>query len=206
MSRTRQVSGTGPSPLARAVLPINVGRPAIPTTAPRGPLADPLFRLLLVGEALASLSEQVFIICLTLLVLDLAGPGATLGLVLAVAAVPRAVLLPIGGVLADRVAPARIVVAATWHPSQHGDHHGRGWAEHDQHGQPRQLRPGRSPAPRRLVCGRGGVPGPASWSPVRWPPRPSRCWSTSPPGSSPNPFSSGADVRMYGDAPGIRLG
>ncbi len=49
-------------------------------------------------------------------------------------------------------------------------------------------------------------PGPASWSPVRWPPRPSRCWSTSPPGSSPNPFSSGADVRMYGDAPGIRLG
>ncbi len=75
----------------------------------RGPQADPLFRLLWAGEALASLSEQLFIVCLTLLVLDVAGPGAILGLVLAVAAVPRAVLLLFGGVLADRVAPARIV-------------------------------------------------------------------------------------------------
>lgn len=80
----------------------------------RGPQSDPLFRLLWAGEALASLSEQLFIICLTLLVLDVAGSGATLGLVLAVAAVPRAALLLFGGVLADRFAPARIVVVATW--------------------------------------------------------------------------------------------
>ena len=80
----------------------------------RRPSVDPLFRLLWVGEALASISEQLFVVCLTLLVLDVAGPGATLGLVLAVAAAPRAVLLPFGGVLADRVDPARIVVVATW--------------------------------------------------------------------------------------------
>lgn len=79
----------------------------------RNPMADPLFRLLWVGEALASISEQLFIICLTLLVLDISGPGATLGLVLAVAAVPRAILLIPGGVLADRVDPARIVVTTT---------------------------------------------------------------------------------------------
>lgn len=124
MSRTRQVSGTGPSPLARAVLPINVGRPAIPTTAPRGPLADPLFRLLLVGEALASLSEQVFIICLTLLVLDVAGPGAILGLVLAVAAVPRAVLLPIGGGCWPTASPR----PGSWWPRPGcAPRHWRGW-------------------------------------------------------------------------------
>lgn len=83
------------------------------TTTRRGPLADPLFRLLWVGGALASVSEQLFVICLTLLVLDVAGAGAgaALGTVLAVAAVPRAVLLPLGGVLADRVDPARIVGA-----------------------------------------------------------------------------------------------
>ena len=80
----------------------------------RGPQADPLFRLLWAGEALASLSEQLFIVCLTLLVLDVAGSGTALGLILAVAAVPRAVLLLFGGVLADRIAPARIVVVATW--------------------------------------------------------------------------------------------
>lgn len=81
---------------------------------PRGPLADPLFRLLWVGEAVASVSEQLFVVCLTLLVLDLTGPGATLGLVLAAAAVPRAILLIVGGALADRVDPGRIVVATTW--------------------------------------------------------------------------------------------
>lgn len=77
-------------------------------------MANPSFRLLWAGAALASVSEQLFVVCLTLLVLDLAGPGATLGLVLAVAAVPRAVLLPFGGVLADRVDAAKIVVASIW--------------------------------------------------------------------------------------------
>lgn len=84
-------------------------------TSPRArPLADPLFRRLWAGESLAGLSEQLFIVCLTLLVLDIAGPGGALGLVLAVAAVPRALLMPFGGLLADRVAPARIVVVTTW--------------------------------------------------------------------------------------------
>ncbi|GAA5153839.1 tetracycline efflux MFS transporter Tet(V) [Pseudonocardia eucalypti] len=77
------------------------------------PLADPLFRRLWLGEALASVSEQLFLVCLTLLVLDVAGAGTTLGLVLAVAAVPRAVLLPLGGLLADRVPPVRLVVVST---------------------------------------------------------------------------------------------
>lgn len=77
-------------------------------------MADPLFRLLWAEEALASISEQLFIVCLTLLVLDLTGPGAALGLVLAAAAVPRAMLLIFGGVPADRVDPARVVVASTW--------------------------------------------------------------------------------------------
>lgn len=72
-----------------------------------------LFPLLWTGEALASVSEQLFVVCLTLLVLDVAGPGAALGAVLAVAAVPRAVLLPLGGLLADRADPARIAAVTT---------------------------------------------------------------------------------------------
>lgn len=79
-----------------------------------GLLRDPLFRRLLAGEVLASASEGLFVVCLVLLVVDVAGPGGTLGLVLAVAAIPRAVLLPFGGLLADRVAAARIVVVATF--------------------------------------------------------------------------------------------
>ena len=79
-----------------------------------GPLRDPLFRRLWAGEVLASAAEALFVVCLVLLVVDVAGAGGTLGLVLAVAAIPRAVLLPFGGLLADRVAPDRIVVAATF--------------------------------------------------------------------------------------------
>lgn len=84
--------------------------------APQRPhlLADPVFRRLWVGAGLVAITEALFLVCLTLLALDLAGPGATVGVVLAVAAVPRALLLPVGGVVADRLAPARIMVAATW--------------------------------------------------------------------------------------------
>jgi MFS family permease len=92
----------------------SVARGAVADGRRRGPLSDPLFRMLWAGEALASVSEQLFVICLTLLVLDVAGAGTTLGLVLAAAAVPRAVLLPLGGLLADRVAPSRVVVVTVW--------------------------------------------------------------------------------------------
>lgn len=76
------------------------------------PAAGPV-RLLLAGAALASVSEQLFLVCLTLLVLDVAGPGPALGAVLAIAAVPRAVLLPLGGLLADRADPARVAAVTT---------------------------------------------------------------------------------------------
>lgn len=87
--------------------------PKVPNPVP-SPGRNPSFRLLWAGEALASFSEQLFIVCLTLLVLDIAGPGSMLGLVLAAAAVPRAVLLLGGGLLADRLDPARVVVITTW--------------------------------------------------------------------------------------------
>lgn len=80
----------------------------------RSPVADRSFRLLWAGEALALVAEQLLLVTLTLLVLDVAGPGAALGTVLAVAAVPRAVLLPFGGLLADRVSPAAIATGTTW--------------------------------------------------------------------------------------------
>ena len=77
------------------------------------PLSLPLFRRLWVGEAASLLADQVFFVTLTFLVLQVAGPGAQLGSVLAVAAIPGAVLLPIGGWLSDRFPPAAIMTVTS---------------------------------------------------------------------------------------------
>jgi uncharacterized membrane protein YqjE len=61
------------------------------------PLKDRLFRRLFVGEGVALLADQMFLISLTLLVLEVAGPGAQLGSVLAVASIPGALLMLVGG-------------------------------------------------------------------------------------------------------------
>lgn len=74
------------------------------------PLAGRAFRRVFAGGALALLADQMFFIALTLLVLEVAGPGLALGSVLAVASVPGAVLMLFGGWLSDRVSPAKVLV------------------------------------------------------------------------------------------------
>ena len=59
------------------------------------------------------LADQAFLVALTWLVLRVAGSGAELGAVLAVASVPGAVLMPVGGVLSDRSSPALIMICAS---------------------------------------------------------------------------------------------
>ncbi len=59
------------------------------------------------------LADQAFLVALTWLVLEVAGPGAGLGAVLAVASLPGTVLTPLGGVLSDRFSPAVLMTAAS---------------------------------------------------------------------------------------------
>jgi nitrate/nitrite transporter NarK len=56
------------------------------------------------------LADQAFLVALTWLVLRVAGSGAELGLVLAVASIPGTILTPAGGVLSDRYSPALIMI------------------------------------------------------------------------------------------------
>lgn len=69
------------------------------------PLKIPVFRRLWVGASLSMLADQAFLVSLTWLVLRITDSGASLGAVLAVAAVPGIVLTPLGGVLSDRLSP-----------------------------------------------------------------------------------------------------
>ena len=59
------------------------------------------------------LADQAFLVALTWLVLRLAGSGAELGAVLAVASVPGAILMPLGGVLSDRSSPVLIMICTS---------------------------------------------------------------------------------------------
>ncbi|MFD4393483.1 MFS transporter [Kitasatospora sp. NPDC058397] len=81
---------------------------------PREPLGDSHLRRLIVGQGLAAVVDALFIVWLTLFVLDLSEPGIATGLVLVAVALPRAVLLPPAGVLVDRLGPARVVAGAAW--------------------------------------------------------------------------------------------
>ncbi|NUT12475.1 MAG: MFS transporter [Nonomuraea sp.] len=67
---------------------------------------------LLAGRCLSALATAMIPTMLTLAVLRATGSGEALGVVLACEMVPLLVLLPVGGVLADRVRPERVALLA----------------------------------------------------------------------------------------------
>jgi MFS family permease len=77
------------------------------------PLKGWSFRRLWTAAGLSMLADQAFLVALTWLVLRVAGSGAELGAVLAVASVPGAILMPLGGVLSDRSSPVLIMICAS---------------------------------------------------------------------------------------------
>ncbi len=78
----------------------------------KNPLAVRDFRLLWIGEAVSSVGDQFALIALPWLALVLTGSPLALGGVLAVMAVPRALLMLIGGVSVDRFSPRRVMLAS----------------------------------------------------------------------------------------------
>ncbi|MGP3965434.1 MFS transporter [Nonomuraea sp. 3N208] len=67
---------------------------------------------LLIGRSLSALATALIPTTLTLAVLRMTGDGAALGAVLASELVPLLLFLPVGGVLADRIRPQRVVLLA----------------------------------------------------------------------------------------------
>ena len=70
------------------------------------------FRLLWTGEAISALGDQFALIALPWLALVLTGSALALGGVLAVMAVPRALLMVVGGVSVDRLSPRRVMLGS----------------------------------------------------------------------------------------------
>jgi MFS family permease len=78
----------------------------------QNPFAIRDFRLLWTGEAISALGDQFALIALPWLALVLTGSALALGGVLAVMAVPRALLMVVGGVSVDRFSPRRVMLGS----------------------------------------------------------------------------------------------
>jgi MFS family permease len=76
------------------------------------PFRSPAYRSFWLGNALVQAGDQLQIVALAILALDLSRSPATLGLILAAQAVPRTLLMLLGGVAADRVRPRSVLIAA----------------------------------------------------------------------------------------------
>ncbi|MEH0822395.1 MULTISPECIES: MFS transporter [unclassified Micromonospora] len=76
------------------------------------PLRTRSFRLLFLGRTVSAVGDAVIPTALALAVLRATGSTSALALVLACVMVPRLVLMPLGGVLADRTDARRVAIAA----------------------------------------------------------------------------------------------
>jgi MFS family permease len=72
------------------------------------------FRNLILGGTISMFGDQFYLVALPWLVLQLTGSKVALGTVLMLAAVPRAVLMLMGGAISDRSSPRRIMFATAF--------------------------------------------------------------------------------------------
>src|SRR6266545_7137967 len=87
------------------VVEVNVQKPA-------SPLSVRNFRLLWIGEGISLLGDQFYMIALPWLVLQLTGSALALGTVMALAGIPRALFVLVGGAFVDRFSPRSVMIAS----------------------------------------------------------------------------------------------
>ncbi len=80
------------------------------TTARAALLREPNFRWMMSGGLISSLGDQFTMIALPWLVLTLTGSPLTMGVVIALMSIPRALLILVGGALVDRHSPKTILM------------------------------------------------------------------------------------------------
>lgn len=82
---------------------------SLPSKPPH-PLRERNFLLLLTGGTISLLGDQCYLVALPWLVLQMTGSAVAMGTILMAAAVPRAILMLIGGAISDRVSPRKIMM------------------------------------------------------------------------------------------------
>jgi MFS family permease len=85
-------------------------KPLATNSSPASILGIRNFRLLWIGEGISLLGDQFYLIALPWLVLLLTGNPLAVGTVLAIAGIPRAIFMLLGGAMTDRFTPRKLMV------------------------------------------------------------------------------------------------
>jgi MFS family permease len=87
---------------------------SVPTSltpaAPPHPLRERNFRMLWIGSAISLFGDQFYLVALPWVVLQLTGSAVAMGTIMMAAAIPRALLMLLGGALTDRISPRKIMM------------------------------------------------------------------------------------------------
>ena len=84
--------------------------PAASIPAPPHPLRERNFRLLFIGSTISLLGDQFYFVAMPWLILQQTGSAVAMGTIMMAGAVPRTVLMLMGGAVSDRTSPRRIMM------------------------------------------------------------------------------------------------
>ena len=75
-------------------------------------MSSPNFRLLWAGQGMSLLGDQFYLIAMPWLILQRTGDPLALGIILALAGLPRAVFMLLGGAVTDRFSPRKVMLVS----------------------------------------------------------------------------------------------
>src|SRR5215467_12605207 len=78
------------------------------------PLRNRNFRLLWMGNSVSWMGDQFYLVALPWLILETVRSSVALGTIMMAAAIPRGVLMLMGGAVSDRFSPRKIMIATAW--------------------------------------------------------------------------------------------
>jgi MFS family permease len=93
--------------MASNTVPANL----VSTTSAEHPLRDARYRLWLIGGTISLLGDQFYLVALPWLVLQQTGSALAMGAVMMAGAIPRALLMLMGGAVSDRISARKILMA-----------------------------------------------------------------------------------------------
>ncbi len=83
----------------------------VPITAVEHPLRNANYRLWLIGGTISLLGDQFYFVALPWLVLQQTGSAVAMGAIMMAGAIPRALLMLMGGAVSDRMSARKIMIA-----------------------------------------------------------------------------------------------
>jgi len=89
----------------------SISTTAVPSSTIEHPLRNSNYRLWLTGGTISLLGDQFYLVALPWLVLQQTGSAVAMGTIMMAGAIPRAVLMLMGGVVSDRISARKVLMA-----------------------------------------------------------------------------------------------